>query len=103
MAWTTLNAWLAGLLQATGHVVLTPSGVSGVAVTALAVSVLTCALASCMLMAAWFGRFAGRAPLTSRVAALREKSWLAALLPPRDPHPAGRPPPRAPPPAPPAP
>ena len=96
MAWTTLNAWLAGLLQATGHVVLTPSGVSGVAVTALAVSVLTCALASCMLMAAWFGRFAAGAPLTGRVAALREKSWLAAFLPQRDPDAAGRPRPRAP-------
>jgi hypothetical protein len=62
MAWTTLSAWLASLLQATGHVVLTPSGVSGIAVTALAVGVLICALASCMLMAAWFGRFAARRP-----------------------------------------
>jgi hypothetical protein len=96
MALSTLNASLTGLLQVTGHVVLTPSGVSGVAVTAFALSVLTCALTACVLTAAWLGRIAAAAPLTSRVAALREKSWRAAFLPQRDPDAAGRPRPRAP-------
>ena len=96
MAWSTLTALLAGLLHATGHVVLTPSGVSGVAVTALALSVLSCALTACVLTAAWLGRIAAAAPLTSRVAALREKSRRAAFLPQRDPDAAGRPRPRAP-------
>ncbi len=94
MAWSTLNAFLAGLSHATGHLVLTP--LSGVAVTALALSVLTCALTVCVLAAARLGRFATTAPLTSRVAALREKSWRAAFLPERDPNAAGRPRPRAP-------
>lgn len=96
MAWSTLTASLADLPQVMGHVGLAPSGVSGVAVTALALSMLTCALTACVLTAAWLGRVTARAPLTSRVAALREKSWRAAFLPQRDPDAAGRPRPRAP-------
>jgi hypothetical protein len=94
MAWTTLNASLAGLLQATAHVMLTPT--SGVAVTALALCMLTCALTACVLAAGWLGRIGSTAPLTCRVAALREKSWRAAFLPQQDPDAAGRPRPRAP-------
>jgi hypothetical protein len=94
MAWITLNAWLADLLHAPAHVVFTPS--SGVAVPALALCMLACALTACVLTAAWLGRIAGAAPLTSRVAALREKSWRAAFLPQQDPDAAGRPRPRAP-------
>jgi hypothetical protein len=100
IAWSMVNASLAGLLQATGYVVLSPSGLSGVAVAALALCVLTCALTGCMLMAAWLGRIAAAAPLTSRVAALRVKSWRAAFLPQLDPDAAGRPRPRAPSPVP---
>jgi Family of unknown function (DUF6412) len=96
MAWSTLNAFLAGLLHGTGHLLLAPSGVSGVALTALALSALACALTVCVLAAAWLGRFAAAAPLRSRVAALREKAWRAAFLPQRDPDAAGRPRPRAP-------
>jgi uncharacterized protein DUF6412 len=94
MAWTTLNASLAGLPQATAHVIFTPS--SGVAVTALALCMLTCALTACVLTAGWLGRIAAASPLTSRVAALREKSWRAVFLPQQDPDAAGRPRPRAP-------
>ncbi|MGN6794199.1 MAG: DUF6412 domain-containing protein [Streptosporangiaceae bacterium] len=96
MAWSMLNATLACLLQATSHVVLSPSNVSGVAVAALALCMLSCALTGYVLMAAWVGRIAAAAPLTSRVAGLREKSWRAAFLPQRDPDAAGRPRPRAP-------
>jgi hypothetical protein len=95
MAWSTLTASLSLLLPATGHLVLTPAGASGVAVTALAVSALACALTVCLVAAAWIGRIAA-APLASRAAALREKSWHAAFLPQRDPDAAGRPRPRAP-------
>jgi hypothetical protein len=94
MAWTTLNLSLAGLLQAAAHVMFTPS--SGVAVTALALCVLTCALTACVLTAARLGRIAAAAPVTSRVAALRAKSWRTAFLPQQDPDAAGRPRPRAP-------
>ncbi len=99
-AWSALTASIVGLLQATGHVVLTLSGGSGVAVTALAMSMLVCALTTYLLTAAWLDRIAAGVPLTSRAAALREKSWRAAFLPQRDPDAAGRPRPRAPSPAP---
>jgi Family of unknown function (DUF6412) len=99
MAWSTLSASLAVLMQATAHVMLTPPSVSGVAVTALALSLLTCALAAYVLTGGWLGRIAAT-PLTSRAAALREKSWRAAFMPQRDPDAAGRPRPRAPSPAP---
>jgi Family of unknown function (DUF6412) len=94
MAWTMLNALLAGLLQAAAHVIFMPS--SGVAVTALALCMLTCALTACVLTAARLGRIAAAAPVTSRVAALRAKSWRTAFLPQQDPDAAGRPRPRAP-------
>ncbi|MDR2987635.1 MAG: DUF6412 domain-containing protein [Nocardiopsaceae bacterium] len=93
-AWITLNAVVGDLLHATAHVAFTPS--SGVAVTALALGLLACALTACVLTAGWVGRIAAAAPLTSRVAALREKSWRAAFLPQQDPDAAGRPRPRAP-------
>ena len=96
MAWSTLTASLSMLLPATGHLVLNPAGASGVAVTALALSALACALTVCLLAAAWIGRIAAAAPLASRVVALRQKSWGAAFLPQRDPDGAGRPRPRAP-------
>ena len=94
--WVALVTWLAGLGQATGHVLLAQPGPSAVAVTALAVTVLACALAACLATAAWLGRITAAVPLTSRAAALREKSWRAAFLRQRDPDAAGRPRPRAP-------
>ena len=99
LAWSTLNASLAVLMQATAHVMLTPSSVSGAAVAALALSVLTCALTAYALTGGWIGRIAA-APLTGRAAALREKSWRAAFMPQRDPDAAGHSRPRAPSPVP---
>lgn len=87
---------LAGLWQATGHLLLAPSGPSGTAVTALAVAVLVGALAACLACASRIGRISAAIPLTGRASALREKSWRAAFLRQRDPDAAGRPRPRAP-------
>jgi hypothetical protein len=89
-------ALLAGLWQATGHLLLAPSGLSGLAVTALAVSMLAGALAVCLASGARLGRIAEAVPLISRAAALREKAWRAGFLRQRDPDAAGRPRPRAP-------
>jgi hypothetical protein len=49
-----------------------------------------------VLTAARLGRIAAAAPVTSRAAALRAKSWRTAFLPQQDPDAAGRPRPRAP-------
>jgi hypothetical protein len=95
-AWVALVSWLAGLLQATAHIAPAQPGLSGVAVTALAVTALAGALAACLATAAWLGRIAAAVPLTGRATALREKSWRAAFLRQRDPDASGRPRPRAP-------
>ena len=87
---------LADLWQAAGHLLLAPSGLSGVAVTALAVAVLVGAVAACLECASLSGRISAAIPLTGRASALREKSWRAAFLRQRDPDAAGRPRPRAP-------
>jgi hypothetical protein len=92
--WSMASGSLAALLQAAAHVTVTPS--PGVAVTAVAICVLACGLTACALTAGWIGRVVAAAPMASRVAALREKSWRAAFLPQRDPDAAGRPRPRAP-------
>jgi hypothetical protein len=94
--WGVLVTLLADLWQATGHILLTPSGLSGAAMTALAVSLLVSAGATCLATACWLGRIAAAAPPACRAAALREKTWRAAFLPQRDPDAAGRPRPRAP-------
>lgn len=95
-AWVALVTWLAGAWQAAGHILLAMSGPSAAGMTALAVTVLACALVACLATAAWLGRITAAVPLTSRAAALREKSWRAAFLRQRDPDAAGRPRPRAP-------
>jgi hypothetical protein len=95
-ALSPVPALLAGLWQATGHLLLAPSGPAGLAVTALAVSVLAGALAAHLASGARIGRIAEAVPLISRAAALREKSWRAGFLRQRDPDAAGRPRPRAP-------
>lgn len=89
-------ALLAALWQATGHLLLAPSGPAGLTVTALGVSVLAAAVAAYLASGARLGRMAAAVPLISRAAALREKSWRAGFLRQRDPDAAGRPRPRAP-------
>jgi hypothetical protein len=96
VTWSTVVALLAGLWQAAGHVLVAPSGLSGVAVTALVVTVLVGSLAVCLAGVAWSGRPSAAVPLVGRAAALREKSWRAAFLRQHDPDAAGRPRPRAP-------
>jgi hypothetical protein len=85
---------LIGLLRLAGHLLMAPPGLSALTVTVLATAVLAAALAVCL--ASSLSRLAATVPLTSRTAALREKSWRAAFLPQRDPDAAGRPRPRAP-------
>jgi hypothetical protein len=87
---------LAELWHGTGHVLVAPSGLSAVAVTLLAGTILAGALAACLASGAGLGRLSAGAPLARRATALREKSWCAAFLPQRDPDAAGRPRPRAP-------
>jgi hypothetical protein len=90
-------ALLAGLWWATGHLLLSPSGL-GVTLLGGAVlggAVLVAALA-CLAGGARLARISAAVPLLSRASALREKSWGAAFLRQRDPDAAGRPRPRAP-------
>lgn len=87
---------LADLWRVTGYLLLAPSGLAGLAVTALAVAVLAGALVVCLASGARLGRISEAVPLISRAAALREKSWCAGFLRQRDPDAAGRPRPRAP-------
>lgn len=94
--WNTLVTLLANLWQAAGHMLLAPAGLSGPAVTALAVVIVVGALATGLAFAARIGRISAAIPLTGRASALREKSWRAAFLRQRDPDAAGRPRPRAP-------
>jgi hypothetical protein len=83
---------LADLWWATGHLLVSPSGL---AVTVLAGAVLVAAL-GCLVAGAGLARVTAAVPLLSRARALREKSWGAAFLRQRDPDAAGRPRPRAP-------
>ena len=95
-AWVALVTLLADLWRATEHMLMASSGLSGTAVTVLAVAVLIGALAACLTCASLTGRISTAIPLTGRTCALREKSWRAAFLRQRDPDAAGRPRPRAP-------
>jgi hypothetical protein len=88
-------ALLSGLWQAAGHILLAPSVLPAVAVTALAGAVLAGVLA-CLARGGRPARISAALPLISRAAALRDKSWRAAFLRQRDPDAAGRPRPRAP-------
>ena len=95
-ALSSVLALPAELWRVAEHLLLAPSGVTGLAVTALAVTVLAGALAACLASGARLGRISAAIPLISRAAALREKSWRVAYLRQRDPDAAGRPRPRAP-------
>lgn len=99
MALTALAGALAPLAElwhGAGHILLAPSGLSAVAVTVLAGTILAGALAARLASGAGLGRLSAAAPLAHRATALREKSWCAAFLPQCDPDAAGRPRPRAP-------
>ncbi len=89
-------ALLADLWQMSVHALVTPSGLSALAVTVLAAAVLAGALAVCLASGVRLGRLFVAVPLARRTAALREKSWRAAYQEQRDPDAAGRPRPRAP-------
>ena len=91
----TGHAALADLWWMTGHLLISPSGLSTAAVTVLAAAVLVGAL-SCLARGGELARIAAAVPQLRRAAALREKSWRAAFLRQRDPDAAGRPRPRAP-------
>ncbi len=101
MAMTVLGgllAMLAGLLRDLTHIVVTPSGLSGL--TALAGAVLAGAVFAAVLAlltsVASLSRATAALPMLRRASALREKSWGAAFLRQRDPDAAGRSRPRAP-------
>ena len=87
---------LAELSRLAGMLLLAPGGRPGLAVTALAATVLVGAIFAGLACAAWLGRIAGLIPLVGRASALRQKSLGAAFLRQRDPDAAGRPRPRAP-------
>jgi hypothetical protein len=87
---------LVDLLRFLSHLLLVPPGGSGIAVAALAATVLVGALAVGLATAALVGRVSATVPLIGRTAALRAKSWRAAFLRQRDPDAAGRARPRAP-------
>jgi hypothetical protein len=89
-------AVLSGLWWVTGHAILAASGPPAVVVAVLAGTVLAAVLGALAARRARLARMAAAAPLTSRAAALREKSWRAAYARQRDPGAAGRPRPRAP-------
>jgi hypothetical protein len=94
--WGAVLAPAAHAWQTVDHLLLAASGLSGAAVTAVAVTLLVAALSGCLASAARLGRVSAAFPLIGRSAALREKSWRAAFLRQRDPDAAGRPRPRAP-------
>ena len=96
MALTVLSSvltLLADLTRAAGHALAAPSGPSALAVTVLAGAVLAGALAVCLASAASLGRLSAAAPLISRDAALREKSWRAGPGPEHHRRPRRPPPP----------
>src|SRR5487761_1397017 len=99
-ALTALPVLLADLWRVAGHLLLappgTPAAVPVLAATVLAGAVLAGVLAACLAARAVLAGLAAAVPLTSRAAALREKSWGAAFGRQRDPDAAGRPRPRAP-------
>ena len=96
LAWA-VTAW-AWALPVTGY--LLTDHLAGAAspprLAALAVAVLAVALVGCLASGASFVRALAGVPLTSRVTALRDKSFSVAFLRQRDPDAAGRPRPRAP-------
>jgi len=89
-------ALIVGLWQIAGHMLVTPAGVPALAATMLATTVLAGVLVTMLALGGLLTRTALPAPLISRAAALRKKSWSAAFIRQRDPDAAGRSRPRAP-------
>ena len=94
----SLLAMLAGLLRDVAHLAVSPSGLTALAATVLALSAGAMFVAALALLTSVAGvsRTAAALPLVRRARALREKSWRAAFLRQRDPDAAGRARPRAP-------
>jgi uncharacterized protein DUF6412 len=88
-----LPALFAGLA---GHALAVPTPGLAVAAALLAATMAAAALAAVLVPGTRAARTSAAAPLVSRVAALREKSWCAAFLRQRDPDAPGRARPRAP-------
>jgi hypothetical protein len=95
-ALTGMLTQLAGVWRLAGHLLLAPSGKPTTDAALLAAVLLVGVFAACVAGGAAPGRVMLAAPLSSRAAALRTKSWRAAFLPQCDPDAAGRPRPRAP-------
>lgn len=89
-------ALIVGLWQVAAQLLVAPAGVSALAATVLATTVLAGVLIAMLAMGGWLTRSASPAPLISRAAALRSKSWSAVFIRQRDPDAAGRSRPRAP-------
>jgi hypothetical protein len=90
-----LLAMLAGLLGELAQFAASPSGLTALAATVLAGSMLAAVLAL-LISVGGVSRTAAALPLIGRTRALREKSWRTAFLRQRDPDAAGRTRPRAP-------
>jgi hypothetical protein len=88
-------AVLAGLLHDLVQLAAGPSGLTALAATVLAGTMLA-ALLALLTSVASVSRTASALPLIRRARALREKSWRAAFSRQRDPDAAGRARPRAP-------
>jgi hypothetical protein len=91
-----LLALLAGLWQIAAHLPAAPTGTTALAATALATTVLAGVMIAALVVGGLPTRGFGPAPLISRAAALRKKSWSAAFIPQRDPDAPGNTRPRAP-------
>ena len=94
----SLLATLAGLLRDVTQLVVSPSGLTALAVVGGAILAGTMLAAVLALLTSVAGRSRATAalPMIRRASALREKSWRAAFLRQRDPDAAGRSRPRAP-------
>ena len=94
----SLLATLAGLLRDVTQLVVSPSGLTALAVVggAILAGTMLAAVLALLTSVAGLSRATAALPLTRRASALREKSWRAAFLRQRDPDAAGRSRPRAP-------
>jgi len=94
----SLLATLAGLLRDVTQLVVSPSGLTALAVVggAILAGTMLAAVLALLTSVAGLSRATAALPMVRRASALREKSWRAAFLRQRDPDAAGRSRPRAP-------
>ena len=94
----SLLATLAGLLRDVTQLVVSPSGLTALAVVggAILAGAMLAAVLALLTSVASLSRATAALPMVRRASALREKSWRAAFLRQRDPDAAGRSRPRAP-------